>query len=171
MKLRPYIRFLVIIVTFLIYVLNGRCWDKRELAPQFLATVLFSLFKWFQRASCTFDLCMPYLHCPCIWLPSKVMPLFKFCYISAQIQTLWCQESLCGHYLCHQIEQFTSKGRERDVQTREWARLRSRRTPSGWCKAPTGKEFTVYEGCHGWGIKCVFALMHAVGPCLAETVK
>lgn len=35
----------------------------------------------------------------------------------------------------------------------------------------TQKESTVYEGCHGWGIKCVFALMNAVTHRLAETVE
>lgn len=87
-------------------------------------------------------------------------------------------ESLRGRYLCHQTEQLTSKGQKGEMwKGGNWARLskiekrRTRRIPSGWWKALTGKEFTVYEGCHGWGIKCVFALMHAVSPRLAEAVK
>lgn len=45
-----------------------------------------------------------------IWLPSADKLLFKFCYLSAQIQTLRRLESLCGRYLCRQIETLTCKG-------------------------------------------------------------
>lgn len=51
----------------------------------------------------------------------KVMLLFKSGYISAQIQTLRCLESLCGCYMCHQTEQLTSKDEEKwNVERRTW---------------------------------------------------
>lgn len=43
------------------------------------------------------------------------MLLFKFCYMSAQIQTLRCFVSQCGCYLCHHTEQLTSKDKGREV--------------------------------------------------------
>ena len=164
------------------YMLNEWCWDKEKFPPPLfsfcLATLLLFLLQVISKrpAAVSISLSLSLSLRALFTLPLYgYRPHSVTCLLRFKHCGVW--SPLCGCNLCHQTGQLTSK------EWRRWGggdkyeegkvnKIKNDRkganTGSGWWKALTGKArknsqrmrwwwWWWWGGCHGWGIKPVFA--------------